>query len=220
MTSGLKSFLVATALVALSALPLAAQNQASHGGGSAHASASTSGTAHGGTFGPGGRISTPAAPAPGNHTPRPNRGYGYRYPYGASILLPYDSEYDQLSGHGTFDQEQPPDASDNRVGPTIFEHNGQPTGTGDSRYGRHSFQDQQPQEEAQSESSAEPAGQPTVLVFRDGHKQEVANYAIAGSKLIVLGEKTQKIQLGDLDLNATSKANEDRGVEFKMPGQI
>jgi hypothetical protein len=216
VTSGVKPFLVATALVYLSALPLAAQNQASHGGGAAHASASSSGTTHGGTFGPGGRTSTPTVTQPTNHTPRPNRGYGYRYPYGASILLPYDSEYDQLAGHGTFDQEQPPDASDNRVGPTIFEHNGQPTGTGDSRYGRHSFPNQQPQEEAQSE---EPAGQPTILIFRDGHQQEVANYAIAGSKLIVLGEKTQKIQLGDLDLNATAKANEDRGVEFKMPSQ-
>ena len=58
---------------------------------------------------------------------------------------------------------------------------------------------------------------PTVLVFRDGHKQEVSNYAIMGQTVYVFDSRTQKIALGDLDVPATIKANDDRGVEFQLP---
>jgi len=57
----------------------------------------------------------------------------------------------------------------------------------------------------------------TVLVFRDGHQQEVSNYAIMGQTLYVLDTRTHKIALGDLDLPATIKLNDDRGVEFHLP---
>jgi len=58
---------------------------------------------------------------------------------------------------------------------------------------------------------------PTVLVFRDGHQQEVNNYAIMGQTLYVFDVRMQKIALGDLDVPATIKANDDRGVEFHLP---
>jgi hypothetical protein len=59
----------------------------------------------------------------------------------------------------------------------------------------------------------------TVLVFRDQHKQEVVNYAIVGQTLWNFApEHTQKIPLSDLDLPATTKANDERGVDFKLPG--
>jgi hypothetical protein len=58
---------------------------------------------------------------------------------------------------------------------------------------------------------------PTVLVFRDGHKLEVTNYAIMGQTLYVFDPRTQKIALSDLDVPATIKANDDRGVEFRLP---
>ena len=58
---------------------------------------------------------------------------------------------------------------------------------------------------------------PTVLVFRDGHKLEVTNYAIMGQTLYVFDTRTQKIALSDLDVPATIKANDDRGVEFQLP---
>jgi len=57
----------------------------------------------------------------------------------------------------------------------------------------------------------------TVLVFRDGHQQEVSNYAIMGQTVYVFDMRTQKIALGDLDVPATIKANDDRGVEFQLP---
>jgi hypothetical protein len=65
----------------------------------------------------------------------------------------------------------------------------------------------------------QPAPSPaTVLVFRDQHRQEVVNYAIAGGTLWVLSEQAaKKIPLADLDLAATTKANDERGVEFQVP---
>jgi len=58
---------------------------------------------------------------------------------------------------------------------------------------------------------------PTVLVFRDGHQQEVTNYAIVGQTVYVFDKRTQKIALTDLDVAATVKVNDDRGVDFHVP---
>lgn len=70
-----------------------------------------------------------------------------------------------------------------------------------------------------SEAQPEPMLPPTVLVFRDQHKEEVSNYAIVGQTLWNFsGQKTRKISLSDLDVAATQKANDDRGVTFRVPG--
>lgn len=60
----------------------------------------------------------------------------------------------------------------------------------------------------------------TVLVFKDGHRSDVLNYAIVGDTLFNLdlaAGRTRKILLADLDLPATHKANDDRGVDFQIP---
>ncbi len=58
----------------------------------------------------------------------------------------------------------------------------------------------------------------TVLVFKDGHRSEVVNYAIVGDTLFNFDEeRARKIRLADLDLAATREANDDRGVDFKLP---
>ncbi len=59
----------------------------------------------------------------------------------------------------------------------------------------------------------------TALVFRDKHVEEVRNYAIAGGTLWVLNDHQtgKKIPLADLDLGATAKMNDDRGLEFQVP---
>jgi hypothetical protein len=74
----------------------------------------------------------------------------------------------------------------------------------------------------QLEAKAEPepvSDQPdTVLIFKDGHQVEVANYAIVGSTLYELNDgRSKKVQLADLDLPATVKENDNRGVEFQLP---
>jgi hypothetical protein len=63
------------------------------------------------------------------------------------------------------------------------------------------------------------AAQPsTVLVFKDGHMAAVVNYAIVGDTLFDFGDgRTRKILLADLDLPATHKINDDRGVDFQVP---
>lgn len=77
------------------------------------------------------------------------------------------------------------------------------------------------QREQQPEAkAAEPvASQPdTVLIFKDGHQLEVANYAIVGGTLYDLTDgRTKKVQLAELDLPATVKENDERGVEFQLP---
>lgn len=80
-------------------------------------------------------------------------------------------------------------------------------------------------------SSREPQGAPqgtaimpaTVLIFRDQHQRdqhqkEIQNYAIVGQTLWNFApQHTEKIPLSDLDLPATTKANDDRGVTFRVP---
>jgi len=58
----------------------------------------------------------------------------------------------------------------------------------------------------------------TILIFRDGHKQQIGNYAIVGSNLYDLTPgRRQKVALADLDLEATQKVNDDQGNDFKLP---
>jgi hypothetical protein len=60
--------------------------------------------------------------------------------------------------------------------------------------------------------------QPTILIFKDGHKQEISNYAIVGANLYDLTPgRRQKVPIADLDLVATQKANDDEGNDFKLP---
>jgi hypothetical protein len=60
--------------------------------------------------------------------------------------------------------------------------------------------------------------EPTILVFKDGHKLEVGNYAIVGVTLFDLTPgHPRRIALSDLDLEATRKQNDERGVIFQLP---
>jgi hypothetical protein len=63
--------------------------------------------------------------------------------------------------------------------------------------------------------------EPSVLVFRDGHQQEIGNYAIVGDALYDFTPgHLRKIPLSQLDLPATVKANDDRGVDFTLPASV
>jgi hypothetical protein len=75
-----------------------------------------------------------------------------------------------------------------------------------------------PRQTSSDEKQGEPVLPATVLVFRDQHKQEVQNYAIVGQTLWNFApQHTEKIPLADLDLTATTKANQDRGLTFRVP---
>ncbi len=84
-------------------------------------------------------------------------------------------------------------------------------------------EEERPREEAQQaaqqpRSSAADRTATTILVFRDGHRSEIQNYAIAGQTLWVFTEqRARKLPVSDLDVEATRKLNADRGVEFRTP---
>lgn len=63
----------------------------------------------------------------------------------------------------------------------------------------------------------EPTAPATVLIFRDGRQAEIHNYAVVGQVLWIFSEeRARKVPLADLDLDASRKANEERGVEFAV----
>src|SRR5579862_6369580 len=67
-------------------------------------------------------------------------------------------------------------------------------------------------------AQAEEPPAPTTLVFRDGRRSQVENYAIVGNTLWVFSEqRRKKIPIADLDLKATQQANADQGVDFVLP---
>jgi hypothetical protein len=80
----------------------------------------------------------------------------------------------------------------------------------DERYDRERVP-QPPRSEARP-----PAPQPTtILVFRNGKREETSNYAVAGQSLWIFNEqRARKVPLSDLDVEATRAVNEERGVEF------
>ena len=77
-------------------------------------------------------------------------------------------------------------------------------------------------EEEKSKSKEKPEDQEpaVVLVFKDGHHQDVSGYAITGEILYDLGQgRAKKIQLADLDLPATIKLNDQLGNDFRLPSR-
>ena len=64
---------------------------------------------------------------------------------------------------------------------------------------------------------------PAVIVYRDGHSEELSSYSIIGSTLyakadyLTTGAWTRKVQLADLDLPRTVKQNQERGLKFDLP---
>jgi len=70
--------------------------------------------------------------------------------------------------------------------------------------------------------SVEKARQPiqsTVLVLRNGQREEVKEYAISGPYLYDYSKPraSRRIPLDDLDLDATERANQLRGVQLLIP---
>jgi len=62
-----------------------------------------------------------------------------------------------------------------------------------------------------------------VLVFRDGHQEEIAKYIISGATIYAGadfwngGAWTRKVQIAELDVPATLKLNQGRGARFTLP---
>jgi len=66
---------------------------------------------------------------------------------------------------------------------------------------------------------------PAVLVFRDGHQEEVTKYTIVGNTISIktdiwsTGSWMRKVLIADLNLPATLRANQERGTKFSLPSR-
>ncbi|HLV88686.1 MAG TPA: hypothetical protein VKV39_17000 [Candidatus Sulfotelmatobacter sp.] len=115
-------------------------------------------------------------------------------------------------------QAQAEDEENYQGGPTVFDRRG---------YGPGSYippHDGPPPHAAEHSKQAvdpEPVAEslePTTLVFKDGHKLEVGNYAIIGPTLFDMTPgHARKVPLKDLDLEATRRTNDEHGVSFDIP---
>jgi hypothetical protein len=146
-----------------------------------------------------------------DHPHRHHYANGYAaYPYVVGVPVPY--AVDPGSSDQSLDAE---DDADYQGGPTIFDRHG----SGADSYVP-PVSDIVPAhgEQGGNADPPEPPQAPTLLVFTDGHKLEVGNYAIVGATLFDLTPgHPRKVALADLDLEATRKQNDDRGVIFQLP---
>jgi hypothetical protein len=141
--------------------------------------------------------------------------------FGGGYYLPYAADYED-PGYYVLD----PGVDDSmeeeyRGGPTVFDRRG----PGTPRRARPESDDFRAELNAEPQTTPEPAAlqpvadQPTtVLIFKDGRELEVHNYAIVGTTLYDLSDgRTHKVELAELDLPATVKHNDDRGITFQLP---
>jgi len=152
----------------------------------------------------------PVGPLNGYHHHHPNTGV---VPWGGAYILPYYAYYD--SGN---EAENDPSEDPYNGGPAMF------VGRGRSTPPKPQPADSADPAVASAPSPAESdpppmANQPaTLLVFKDGRRLEIENYAIVGNTLYDLsGGARRKIPLADLDLGATTKENDERGIDFRVP---
>ncbi len=151
---------------------------------------------------------------------RRHRHYGYG-DYGSPLMYAVPVPYAVDNSAADEDDADVNDSDPNyQGGPTVFDRRG---------LGARSYispvQDATPPAVANHSddppADSDPAPDPTLLVFKDGRKLEVGNYAIVGATLFDLTPgHPRKIALADLDLPATLKQNDDRGVVFQLPPSI
>ncbi len=154
-----------------------------------------------------GRVGVPPNYGHRSHDFSRSRG-AYYFPY----AYPYVVDGPPVGAY-----EEADDDDSYNGGPTIFDRRGsgrdyaeQSSNVRESR-----LDSAPPTAELETETKPQP---PTVLVFKDGHQVEVANYAIVGTTLYDLSDSRRwKIALADLDLPATTKQNDDRGLDFQVP---
>ena len=156
---------------------------------------------------------------------RPHRHVGFVSPfYGGYYYAPSDYYVMDPGVDDTMEEQYA------QPGPTIFDSHGvsgrdyarpEPRPQDDYRSDLKRERDREPEQSTQQPLQPVADQPQTVLVFKDGHRQEIANYAIVGATLYDLSDgRTKKVGLAELDLTATVKQNDERGVDFKLPAGV
>jgi len=137
--------------------------------------------------------------------------YAVPVPYAADIGAPNDNDDDATAD----------DSDDNyQGGPTIFDRRGSGAGSYVPPV-RNVPTPHAALDVADPAADPEPPQEPTLLIFKDGRKLELGNYAIIGATLFDLTPgHARRIALADLDLEATRQQNDDRGVTFQLPPSL
>ena len=141
-------------------------------------------------------------------------GYGYGYPY-----YPYYDPYWWYDSYSSYDEDLERDRAEAREMDAENREEQRMRQQDEYAYARSSSARMSVRGSdpvlREQRAQDDPA---TVLVFRDQHQREIHNYAIVGQTLWnFTPQRAEKISLAELDLPATSKANDDRGVDFRIP---
>ena len=158
--------------------------------------------------------------------------HGHNRSFAPVYAVPYYGYYGYPSYYDTsfYDQPQQPVQQQAPPPQVIIIKDERSSANDDRRYGEHEFEEgESTARPARDEvAQAKPVPAPvtpaeelplTTLVYRDGHKSGVRNYAIVGGNLIDLTKSSllKKIPLASLDLEATRHENEENGVDFHLP---
>jgi len=165
-------------------------------------------------FAPNSRVTFSTSHAPRNGDGHPHRHHYVEYapPLVYAVPVPYAVDI------GATDDDADNSADDNyQGGPTIFDRRG----SGAASYIPPVRNVPAPHSTEGADASVadpDPPQEPTLLIFKDGRKLEVGNYAIIGQTIFDLTPgHARKIALADLDFEATRQQNEDRGITFQLP---
>jgi hypothetical protein len=161
------------------------------------------------------KTTVPRAPINDGHQQHRRRNGNNAGPYWYAYPVPYGVDPNAYADT----PEEPNDEVDYQGGPTVFDRRGSGARSYIPPVG-----DVAPPHAAepsdQTVSAADPAPL-TMLVFKDGHKLEIGNYAIVGSTLFDLTPgHSRRVPLSDLDVDATKKENDDRGIVFEVPSSV
>lgn len=236
-----RSFPVSLALLGILLLPLllVSTSPAQSHSDSATSSGSSSGSGHSSSgsspsftsSGPGSHVTANSGVTFSTNNPHSTSGSGHNeghphhrsaggdvyYPYLYAVPVPYPVD--------ATDADTSDDADDDaeyQGGPTVFDRRGSGAAsyvpTVDSGPAHLRPADAQTEHAPADSTFPEPTPDPTGLVFKDGHQLEIRNYAVVSQTLYDLTPgHARKIALADLDLPATEKLNDDRGVTFELP---
>ena len=147
----------------------------------------------------------------GHRHHRSASGEAYYYPYLYAVPFPYTEDANATDDADADDDEY-------QGGPTVFDRRG----SGAASYVPPTYEGPAHAQDEESSTAAtahsDSPGPPTTLVFKDGRLLEIENYAIVSQTLYDLTPgHPRKIALADLDLPATEKQNDERGVTFQLP---
>jgi hypothetical protein len=143
--------------------------------------------------------------------------YRYRSPYraftGSAGLLPWELGYPDFYGYDDTGSQDSGSADVQAAQGPEYQTGPQDSGSDDTY---------RPGYTNASATIAAPSPEPILtIVFRDGHTQQIHNYALTPSTLIVLDEaasgRQQRITLDQINLPATEQSARDAGLDFRPP---